>query len=185
MKPAALLVTLGICAAAAAPARAAGAGEFEAAARVGIGVVNQGDHPWGLAGGLDFGYGLTDAWGISATVQGSTAGVSADKAAGVAAGSERSVAALAGLTYTVDVLRLVPYASVQLGVAELSGPLAPTVTMLATALALGGDYYVTRQLRAGIMFQYLFRPQDLFSDPENLGSSPFTFSTTARLSWIF
>ena len=63
-----------------------------------------------------------------------------------------------------------PYATLQLGVAQISGPLAPTVTMLASELGLGGDYYVTRRLRAGLSFQYLYRPQDLFSNPEGLGT---------------
>ena len=81
MKLAALLVAFGICAAAAAPARAAGANEVEAGLRLGVGVANVGgEHPWGPAGGLDVAYGITDAWAVSATLQGSTGSVSADKA---------------------------------------------------------------------------------------------------------
>jgi hypothetical protein len=38
---------------------------------------------------------------------------------------------------------------------------------------------------AGVSFQYLYRPIDLISNPLNLGNSPFIFSATARLSWIF
>ncbi len=186
MKLAALLVAFGICAAAAGPARAAGAKEVEAGLRVGVCVANAGgQHPWGPTGGLDVAYGITDAWAVSATVQGSTASVSADKPAGVAAGTEHSAAALLGVTYTVDILRLVPFARAEFGFAQLWGPLAPTEQMFAAAIALGGDYFVTRQLKVGLAFQYLYRPQDLFSDPRNLGSAPFTFSTTARFSWVF
>jgi len=186
VKLAALLVAFGTCAAAAAPALAAGANEVEAGLRLGIGVANVGgQHPWGPAGGLEVAYGITDAWAVSGTVQGSTGSVSANKSAGIAAGSERSAAALLGVIYTVDILRLVPFARAEFGFAQLSGPLAPTEQMFAAAIGLGGDYFVTRQLKAGITFQYLYRPQDLFSDPRNLGSAPFTFSTTARFSWVF
>lgn len=186
MKPAALFVAFAICLLAGGRARAAGAEELEVAGRVGIGVANQGgQHPWGPAGGVDVAYGINDAWALSGTIQGSTASVSANKSAGIAAGSERSAAALVGITYTVDILRLVPYVTVQFGVAELVGPLAPSETMFASALALGGDYFVTAQLKLGLMFQYLYRPQDLLSDPRNLGSAPFTFSTTARIAWVF
>jgi hypothetical protein len=186
VKPAALLVAFAICLCAGSRVQAAGGNELEVAGRVGIGVTNQGgQHPWGPAGGVDVAYGINDAWAVSGTIQGSTASVSANKSAGIAAGSEHSAAALVGLTYTVDVLRLVPYVTAQFGVAELTGPLAPSEAMFASAVALGGDYFLTAQLKLGVMFQYLYRPQDLFSDPRNLGSSPFTFSTTVRLAWVF
>jgi hypothetical protein len=169
----------------AAPAFAAGANELQVALRAGIGVVNEGNRPWGPAGGLDVEYGITDAWAIRGSLEGSTHSVSADKSAGIAAGAEHTDAALVGVTYTVDVLRLVPYAELQFGVAQISGPLAPSITMLASELGIGGDYYATRQLRVGLSFQYLYRPQDLFQNPEGLGNSPFMFSMTARLSWVF
>jgi hypothetical protein len=185
VKPAAAFVAFwgGLCAAAS--AHAAGANELQVGLRAGIGVVNEGNRPWGAAGGLDVAYGLTDAWAVSGVLEGSTHSVSADKPAGIPAGSEHTAAALVGVTYTIDILRLVPYATLQFGFAEISGPLAPTVTMLASELGLGGDYYLTRRLRAGLSFQYLYRPQDLFSNPEGLGNSPFMFSMTARLSWVF
>ena len=169
----------------AAPVHAAGANEWQLSLRAGIGVVNVGSDPWGVAGGVDVEYGLTDAWAVRASVEGSTRSVSADKQTGTGAGSEHTDAALVGITYTIDVLRLVPYATLQFGVAQVGGPLAPPVTMLASELGLGGDYYLTRQLRAGLSFQYLYRPQDLFQNPEGLGNSPFTFSATARFGWVF
>ena len=109
----------------------------------------------------------------------------ADKQAGTAAGREHMEAALAGVTYTIDVLRLVPYATLAFGIAQIGGPLAAPVTMFASELGVGGDYYLTRQLRAGVSFQYLYRPQDLLQNPEGLGNAPFTFSATARFGWVF
>lgn len=169
----------------AAPVRAAGANEWQLSLRAGIGVVNVGSDPWGVAGGVDVEYGLTDAWALRGSLEGSTRSLSADKQAGTAAGSEHMDAALVGITYTIDVLRLVPYATLLFGVAQIGGPLAPPVTMFASELGLGGDYYLTRQLRAGLSFQYLYRPQDLLQNPEGLGNSPFTFSATARCGWVF
>jgi len=169
----------------AAPVHAAGANEWQLSLRAGIGVVNVGSDPWGVAGGLDVEYGLSDAWALRASVEGSTGSVDANKQAGTAAGSEHMEAALAGVTYTIDVLRLVPYAYLQFGVAQIGGPLAAPVTMFASELGLGGDYYLTRQLRAGISFQYLYRPQDLLQNPQGLGNAPFTFSATARCGWVF
>jgi len=186
VKPAVALVAFWLSVAVAAPVYAAGANEWQLSLRAGIGVVNVGsDHPWGVAGGVDVEYGLTDAWALRGSLEGSTKSLSANKQAGTAAGSERSDAALVGITYTIDVLRLVPYADLLFGVAQISGPLAPPVTMFAAELGLGGDYYLTRQLRAGLSFQYLYRPQDLLENPQQLGSSPFTFSVTARCGWVF
>ena len=89
-------------------------------------------------------------------------------------GRERLGAALVGVTYTIDVLRLVPYADAQLGIAHIGGPLAAPVTMFASELGIGGDYYLTRRLRAGLSFQYLYQPAGPARTPREFGNSPFT-----------
>lgn len=186
MKPAVLaLLALGIGVAAATPARAAGANELQAALRLGIGRLNVGDDPWAPAAGVDVEYGIDDAWALRASVEGYDHSVAADKTNGTAAGTERLGAALAGVAYTVDILRLVPYLNLEIGIAHIGGPLAPPRTMLASELGGGGDYYLTRRLRLGISFQYLYEPGDLISNPTQFGNSPFMFSATARLSWVF
>ncbi len=114
---------------------------------------------------------LTDSWALRGSLEGVDPLGVGDKQAGTAAGTEHMDAALAGVTYTIDVLRLVPYATLQFGVAQFGGPLAAPLTMFASELGVGGDYYLTRQLRAGVSFQYLYRPQDLFQNPEGLGNS--------------
>jgi hypothetical protein len=178
-------VALGIGVLAATPARAAGANEWQAALRLGIGRLNVGDNPWAPAAGVDVEYGIDDAWALRVSLEGFNHSVAADMANGVSAGTERLGAALAGIGYTVDVLRLVPWLTFQLGVAHIGGPLAQPRTMLASELGAGGDYYVTRQLRVGLSFQYLYEPGDLISDPTHFGNSPFLFSATARVSWVF
>jgi hypothetical protein len=186
VKPAvAAFVALWIGVVAATPARAAGANEWQAALRLGIGRLNAVGNPWAPAAGVDVEYGLDDAWALRASVEGYNDSVSADMANGISAGTERLGAALAGIGYTVDVLRLVPYLTFELGIAHIGGPLAASRTMLASELGAGGDYYVTRQLRVGLSFQYLYEPGDLLSDPTHFGNSPFLFSATARVSWVF
>ncbi|HEY6476104.1 MAG TPA: hypothetical protein VI456_05945 [Polyangia bacterium] len=185
MKPAVALVALGIGVAAATPARAAGANELQAALRLGIGMLNVGDDPWAPVAALDVEYGLNDAWALRGSVEGYSHDVAPDKASAIPAGTERLGAALVGIAYTIDILRLVPYADLELGIAHIGGPLAAPTTMFASELGIGGDYYVTRQLRAGLSFQYLYRPQDLISNPTQFGNSPFMFSATARISWVF
>jgi len=186
VKPAvAAFLALGIGVAAAAPARAAGASELQAALRFGAGWLNVGDKPWAPVAALDVEYGLTDAWALRGSLEGYSHSVSADATNGIAAGTERLGAALAGIAYTIDVLRLVPYGEAQLGIAHIGGPLAAPVTKLASELGIGGDYYLTRQLRAGLSFQYLYEPLDLISNPTQFGNSPFMFSATARVSWVF
>jgi hypothetical protein len=189
VKPAAAFVAFWVLAAAAAPVHAAGAGELGVALRAGIGMINYGNSSWGPAGGVEAEYGITDAWAIRASLEGSVHSSSGDMAMGTGMGTPggtwHSDAVLAGVTYTVDVLRLVPYAELQLGVAQIVAPAKPTSTTFASELGLGGDYYATRKLRIGVSFQYLYRPQDLFENPQGLGNAPFTFSATARFSWIF
>jgi hypothetical protein len=181
----AAFVALGIGVAAATPARAAGANELQTALRFGIGMLNVADNPWAPVAGLDVEYGLNDAWALRGSVEGYSDSVSANKASGISAGNERLGAALVGVAYTVDILRLVPYLNAELGIAHIGGPLAPPTTMFASELGAGGDYYVTRRLRVGLSFQYLYKPWDLLSNPTQFGNSPFMFSATARVSWVF
>jgi hypothetical protein len=185
VKPAVAFVALGIGMAAAATAHAAGANELQVALRLGIGRLNVGDNPWAPVGALDVEYGLDDAWALRGSLVGYTHGVEADQASATPAGTERLGAAMVGVAYTIDILRLVPYADMELGIAHISGPLAAPTTKLASELGVGGDYYLTRRLRAGLSFQYLYSPQDLISNPTQFGNSPFMFSVTARGSWVF
>jgi hypothetical protein len=168
-------------------ARAAGEREWQAALRAGAGTVSiDGRKPWGLAGGLDIDYGLTDAWALRVSFQASTHDVSKSNDMDMRpAGTIHTDAALLGLTYTFDVLRLVPYADLQVGVAQVSGAVVTPQTLLAMELGVGADYFVSRHFTAGAAFHYLFEPADLLSDPLNLGTNPFSFTASARVSWIF
>jgi hypothetical protein len=183
---AAAFVAFTIAATIVAEARAAGRDEWELSLRDGLAAVNvDGRRPWGNVTALDLEYGFLDAWAVRLSLEGSLHSVTADPRADLPGGTIHTDAALAGLTYTVDILRLVPYIDLQLGMAQIGGAVTKPQTLFASELGAGGDYFVTRRVTAGISFQYLYRPIDLISNPRNFGNSPFIFSATARLSWVF
>jgi len=187
MRTATVLLALAAFLLAARVAAAAGEREFQVALRAGAGTVNiDGRKPWGLAADLDVDYGLTDAWALRASVQVSTHDVSKSSMMDTRpAGTIHTDAALIGMTYTFDVLRLVPYANLQAGLAQVTGAVVTPQALFAMQLGVGADYLVDRHLTAGIAFHYLFEPADLLSDPLNLGTNPFSFTVSARVSWIF
>jgi hypothetical protein len=168
-------------------AAAAGASEWQLALRAGAGTVSiDGRKPWGLAGALDLEYGLTDSWAVRASFEASTHDVSkASEQDMRPAGTIHTDALLIGATYTFDVLRLLPYADLQVGMIQLAGAVSTPQSLLAMQLGVGADYFVTRRFLAGLSFHYLFEPADLLSDPLNLGTNPFSFTVTARASYLF
>jgi hypothetical protein len=184
---AAVFVAFSIWAATTGDARAAGRDEWQISLREGVGTVNvDGRQPWGDAAALDLEYGFLDAWAARLSLEGSVHSVSADAQTGLPGGAIHTDAALVGLTYAVDILRLVPYLDWEFGVAQIGGAVVHGEPhMFVSELGAGGDYFITRRITAGLSFQYLYRPLDLIENARNLGNAPFIFSATARLSWIF
>jgi len=182
-----VLLALAASLALARAAAAAGEREWQVALRLGAGTVSVDNRkPWGFAGALDIEYGLTDAWALRASFEATTHDVSKEGDTDMRPeGTIRTSAALIGVTYTVDVLRLVPYGNLQAGVINLGGAVTTPQTLLAMQLGVGADYFVSRRFLAGVSFQYLFEPADLLSDPLNLGTNPFSFTATARGSYLF
>ena len=168
-------------------ARAAGEKEWQLGARTGVGTATaDGRTSWGFVAAIDGEYGLSDSWALRATVTSSLHSVSRENEMDSRpAGKLITSAALAGLTYTIDILRLVPYANLQLGVARTDGAVTSPGFALVSALGIGADYYVTPLWTTGMSFQYLFDPFDLVADPFNLGRSPQGFSATLRVSRVF
>jgi outer membrane protein with beta-barrel domain len=187
VKTATVLLALAVSVPLGRVALAAGEREWQIALRAGVGTVNvDGRKPWGIAGGLDIEYGLTDAWAVRASLEASSHGVDKDNEMDMRpAGKVYTDAALLGVTYTFDVLRLVPYANLQAGLIQLGGAVTTPQSLLAMELGVGADYFVSRHFMTGLSFHYLFEPADLLSDPLNLGTNPFSFTATGRVSWIF
>jgi Outer membrane protein beta-barrel domain len=168
-------------------ARAAGENEWQLAGRLGAQTVNvDGRKPWGPTLAVDVAYGLNDAWAVRATLEASSHSVSPENPQDSRpVGNVNRQAALVGLTYTIDVLRLVPYVDLDVGVVHIGGAVLQPQTLLAMQLGVGADWFVNRLWTVGMGFRYLFEPADLLSDPLNLGTNPFAFSITARAGRVF
>jgi Outer membrane protein beta-barrel domain len=166
-------------------ARAAGQGEWQLSARAG-GANATGDpfSPWGFAGALDLEYGMGDAWAARATVGTLMHPVKAVKNVTVG-GTLHATAALVGLTYTFDVLRLIPYVSSGVGVVQFSGDGEPAHSTFAMDLGVGADYLLTPRWAWGGSVQYIFAPKDLIDNAMTFGENPLAFSVTLRISRIF
>ena len=50
-----------------------------------------------------------------------------------------------GITYTIDVLRLVPYADLDIGVVHIGGAVLQPQTLLAMQLGVGAAWFVNRR----------------------------------------
>jgi len=183
---AAVVVAMATALAGERPARAAGESEWQLSARLGGGTVSIDNRsPWGATGAVDLEYGITDAWAARASVGFSLNPVDANPKANLPGGKVNTTTALLGLTYTFDVLRLVPYGEVSFGFVRFGGAVSKPHSTFASELGLGADYLVTRRWALGVSFQYLFAPADLISNAMELGNSPFAFSGTLRGSWLF
>jgi hypothetical protein len=175
------------CLALPAAARAAGEKEWQLGGRTGVGTVSvDGRTTWGFVAAIDVDYGLSDSWALRGTLASSLISVDKENDADARpVGKLVSSAALAGLTYTIDILRLVPYANLQLGLAHVDGAVVSPGFAFVSVLGVGADYYVTPLWTTGASFQYQFDPFDLIADPFNLGRSPQGFSATLRVSRVF
>ncbi|HEX4405627.1 MAG TPA: hypothetical protein VH560_12405 [Polyangia bacterium] len=166
-------------------ARAVGEDEWQVSAR--LGAANATGFPtssWGPAGALDVEYGFLEAFAARASLGVLEHPVPAVKNV-TKGGTLRATTALAGVTYTFDVLRLVPYISVDLGLVQWSGGGLPAHNSFAAETVIGADYLLTTRWAWGASAQYIFAPADLYNNYLELGENPLAFSFTLRLSRIF
>jgi Outer membrane protein beta-barrel domain len=167
-------------------ARAVGAEEWQLSARLGIGDLHMdGRSPIGFAGAVELEYGLNDAWAARLLAAESAHSVDADLMAKLPGGWARVTSLLGGVTYTFDVLRMVPYAQLGVGFVRFEGAVKAARTELAGELGVGTDYWLTPRWAMGAVLQYLFAPVDLFEHLGGLGQSPFAFSLMLRASRLF
>jgi hypothetical protein len=166
-------------------ARAVGEDEWQLSARLGAAnATGFPTSPWGPAGALDLEYGFHEAFAARASLGVLEHPVPAVKNV-TKGGTLRATTALAGLTYTFDVLRLVPYLSVDLGLVQWSGGGQPAHSTFAAETVIGADYLLTTRWAWGASAQYIFAPADLYNNYLELGENPLAFSFTLRLSRIF
>ena len=164
---------------------AAGEEEWQVAARLCFVKVNaDGRTPAGVLVGGDVLYGLSDAWAARLSAGISRHGVDADKE-GRPAGTVWAPSLVAGLTYTLDVLRLVPTFDVAIGVLWLRGDVRQPRADIGVEVGLGAEYYLTRRWTVGILTRYQFAPAEVAVVPPDFGRTPFLFSIGARAARIF
>jgi hypothetical protein len=171
----------------AAPRAAEAAGEDELQVSLRLGGANKNGSPtadWGLAGAADLEYGITEGWSLRLSVGTLAHPVPAvmDVTPG---GTLRGTHAVAGATYSFDVLRLVPYVHGGVGLVYWSGVGIEDHPALAMELGVGADYLLTPRWACGGSAQYLFAPGELLSNAMQFGESPLAFSITLRVSRIF
>jgi opacity protein-like surface antigen len=171
---------------------AAGEEEWQVSVRAGVGALDvDGRSPFGGAFGVDVEYGFTDAWAarLSATVGFNP--VDAQKMdmekniPALPGGTVRTTAAVVGVTYTFDVLRLVPYIETGIGVLNFAGAVTKPTTTLSAELGLGADYLVTKRWAVGGILQYQFTPIELFGSAMDFGGTSYDFVLSVRLSRLF
>ena len=173
-------------------AAAAGEEEWQVSARVGAGAVDvDGRSPFGFAAGLEVEYGLTDAWAVYASATVGLHPVDEQKMdmemnkPALPGGTARTTAAVVGVSYTFDVLRLVPYIRTGLGVLNFSGAVTQPGTTLSAELGVGADYLITKHWALGGLLQYQFTPIELFGSAMDFGGTSYDFVLSVRLGRLF
>jgi hypothetical protein len=117
----------------------------------------------GVGGGLEVGFGVTDALTLKAS--GFVSWHPVDATMTTARGTIGEFAAMVGINYSLDVIRLVPSFDVQFGVLGLRGDAAfqdtarsnavvPTSTAFGIGVGLSLDYLLTRHVALGIVVRY-------------------------------
>jgi opacity protein-like surface antigen len=147
-------------------------------------VVVEGRDPFGVRLGLTGQYGLDDAWAVLVTTSGSRHGVSADTARALPGGALYSYSVFGGLSYTMDVLRLLPSFEVGVGILGITGAVAKAHRAIGMQVGAGADYLLTPRWSIGAVAEYVFAPFDLISNALTGNAVPQAFALSARVSWI-
>jgi hypothetical protein len=142
--------------------------------------------PSGGGTAAEVGFGITEGLSIKAAGVLSWHPVSATPSS--AAGTLGAFAGMIGISYSLDVIRIVPSFDVLFGVIGLRGDagfsssmsanqVAPASTAFGIALGLGVDYWITRWLGVGLVVRYHAFITDLTRIPVYLFVGPrITFS---------
>jgi hypothetical protein len=179
------LAALAAVTALARPAAAADEDEWRLSGRAGIASVQvDGRNPFGMTAGLGGEYGLSDAWSVHMTGNLSRHTVSANEEAGLPGGAVYTGKLLAGATYALDVLRLVPYFDVGLGLFSVSGAVKTPRRIVGMQAGIGAEYLLGPRWAVGAVAEYIFSPFDLIATALSGGGVPQAFALTARVSWV-
>jgi opacity protein-like surface antigen len=122
-----------------------------------------GRSPSGGGGGFEVGYGLTEA--LSLRASGFLSWHAAEQTKTSPGGTIGAFSAMVGLNYTLDVIRLVPYFDVGIGLLGVRGDagfhdsavsnlVVPSSTAFGIELGFGIDYLLTRHVALGALVRY-------------------------------
>ena len=168
-----------------APVTRADEDDWQVAARAGIaGITVDGRSELGPRLAVDGTYGLTDAWAIRLTASGSRHGVSEDMARGLPGGAVFGYSAFGGLSYTMDILRLLPSFEMGLGLLGVTGAVKEPRRALGMQAAIAADYLVTPRWSVGGIAEYVYAPFDLITKGLKGTAVPQAFALSARICWI-
>jgi hypothetical protein len=114
----------------------------------------------GGGGGVEVGFGVTESLTLHAS--GFLSWHAIDASMTQKAGTLSAYASMVGLTYTLDVIRLVPYFDVELGVVGTRGTagfgddpqVAKSSNDFALGLGFGMDFLINRHIAAGFVVRY-------------------------------
>ncbi|MES1209429.1 MAG: hypothetical protein ABUS79_26115 [Pseudomonadota bacterium] len=159
--------------------------DWQVAARAGIAsIVVDGRNPFGARFGVDGQYGLNDAWAVRLTAVGSRHGVSADAPHQLPGGTIYAYSVFGGLSYTLDVLRLLPSFEVGVGLLGIEGAVVKPRRAVGMQASVAADYLVGPRWSIGGVAEYVFAPFDLVSNALNGNAIPQAFALSARICWI-
>jgi len=144
--------------------------QWHAGADAGISSLFGSNSAFGFGGGGHLGYGLTDAFNALLELD-----FTRQPSAGTSIWS-----ASAGVAYTFDVARAVPYAGLLVGGYKLAGDLSATAPGLQ--IALGLDYQIERNWAVGLQI----RMHTIFANNDQVGTTAYgTTFLRAEYLWGF
>ena len=145
-----LTVNLLILCATSCPAQAAGEGEKQVSGALGFALAGGDDHARsGMQAGVEAMMGFTDAWAGRAAVSGSWQPDSAG-------GGPRHVTAMSlGATYSLDIVRWVPFVDLGFSLADLRGGGASS-QRLGPQVGIGAEYLLSRRWTLAALARFDF-----------------------------
>lgn len=168
----------------AADAHAVGEDERQIALTAGYArVTTDGRRPAGLAAGLEGQYGLSDTWSARLGLALSLHPV--DEDALRPGGLVRAVSVVAGVTYAVDVLRLIPFVDLGFGLLDVGGDVASYRRDMGFELGVGAEYLLSPKWTLAALARYCYLPLQLRSVPPPFEQTPWRLLLALRLGWLF
>lgn len=137
----------------------------------------QGDLPLGALLGADAQRGLTDTWALRGSIEGAR-----HQAASDSSNATSTANATAGLTYSLDVLRVLPFAEISLCALRRAAGTTQRSWDVGLQTGLGADYLLNRRYSVGIIARYAFLPVELHSNG-TLGRAPHLATVSLRFSY--